>query len=424
MELYPHQVKLLEYLMEHDYAGIFWEQRLGKTNPTLTRAIMLVKWGMAKSCLIIAPKSAIGSWTQDAKSFKGERGKIVQSFDIVNYELVWRRPKYDKFYDIVIIDESHRIAHRTSKQSKFILKYAERSKYRYILSGTPIGQGRLEDLYSQMEFLKKGFFGSYKDFADRYLIQRRLDGTFIKITVGYRNKEELLERVGTMVTSLRFKDLNTENVILPDDVILTGRPSPTIYRQLKDFYVEKYDIIIQNPAVQMMKFRQVSSGFIIDEKHVTHTVSTNKLKMFKDLIDTILPEKIVVFAEFKHSIDSIRKCLNSINERYLILDGNQKNKQCWIDFQQDDSIKVMVCQYASGNAGIDLYKANHMIFFEPSLSTTMTEQARARIQKFGKKEPCAYYWLISEHSIEQKIYAKLEKKKDFTVESMAEWKIK
>ena len=84
---------------------------------------------------------------------------MVKKITLVNYEKVWRRKEYDKQYDIVILDESHKIAHRSSKQAKFCIKYNKRSKYRYILTGTPIGQGRLEDLWSQMEFLIPGFFG-------------------------------------------------------------------------------------------------------------------------------------------------------------------------------------------------------------------------------------------------------------------------
>ena len=425
MELYKHQERLLTKLIENDSFGVFFECRTGKTLPVFLHATNLLMSGKAQSCLIIAPKTALGAWKRDAELFKGKRHDVLEKVDMVNYELVWRREQYDREYDIVIVDESHRIAHRNSKQTKFIMKYRNRSKYRYILSGTPMGQGRLEDMYSQMEFLEKGFFGKWSDFESRYCVTRQLPGSFVKIIVGYRNKDELLAKVGKKVMSFRLSDARSDlPADLPDNIILHQKPNQKINRGVKDDYVAEYDIVIPNPAVRMMKYRQVASGFIIDEHGVTHEVTNGKLQAFSELLDEILPEKIVVFADFKHSIQAICSELNKREIGYLVLDGEQKDKECWRRFQAKDSIKVMVCQYGSANAGIDLWTAHHLIFFEPTLSTLMTEQARARIRKVDMEHHCAYHWLLAESSIEKEIYNSLVKKQDFTLDIMLKWKVR
>jgi SNF2 family DNA or RNA helicase len=423
MTLYPHQETLLHTLSERDAYGIFWEQRTGKTMPTLLDATNRIMSGDAKDCLIVAPKSAIGAWKRDMGEFRGERKKACKKIHLVNYELVWRRAEYDRPFDIVILDECHKIAHRTSKQSKFLLTFATRSKYRRILSGTPMGQGRLEDLYTEMEFLQKGFFGKYSKFQERYCKMKTLRGSYVTIVVGYRNKEELLERVGTMVSSLRFKDISNVIPDPPDNIVYCDPTEKKIAKQIKDNYVEEFDIVIPNPVVQMMKFRQVASGFILDEKHVAHNIKGTKAKetMFSDLLGTILPEKVVIFAEFKESIKRIEKVVCSYGVRYLVLNGEQQDKECWRRFQSDDDMTVIICQYASANAGIDLWTANHMIFYEPSLSTTMTEQSRARIKIKDKPKACAYHWLITADSIEEKIYHQLQKKQDFTLDNLKAW---
>jgi len=425
MQLYDHQLTLLGKLIENDTFGVFFECRTGKTMPVFLHITNLLMSGKAKSCLVIGPKTALGAWKRDAETFTGNRKTVTKGIHLVNYELVWRRLMYNRQYDIIIVDESHRIAHRNSKQTKFIMKYRDNSKYRYILTGTPLGQGRLEDLYSQMEFLEKGFFGTYAEFEARYCITRQLPGSFVKIVVGYRNKEELLAKVATKVMSFRLSDTNSNLPMdLPDNLVIHQKPNQKINRGVKDDYVEEYDIIIPNPAVRMMKFRQVASGFIIDENKVTHEVSNGKVDAFNELLDQILPEKIVVFAEFKHSIQTISRELDKRGLSYLVLDGNQKDKECWRRFQANPKITVMVCQYGSANAGIDLWTAHHMIFFEPSLSTLMTEQARARIKKVDMTQRCAYHWLLAESSIEKEIYNSLIKNQDFTVDIMNKWKIR
>ena len=70
-------------------------------------------------------------------------------------------------------------------------------------------------------------------------------------------------------------------------------------------------------------------------------------------------------------------------------------------------------QYASGSAGIDLYAADTCIFFEPTLSSNLNEQAKDRIHRIGQHRPCSYYYLIADGSIEADIYNALSNYADF-----------
>lgn len=425
MELYEHQEQLLATLTEHDQWGIFWEARTMKTLPTLLHMTNLMMEGKALSALVIAPKAALGAWKRDISKFTGTRKAVCKNIKLVNYQLVWRREEYDQPFDIVVLDECHNISNRTSKQTKFIMKYATRSTYRYILSGTPIGQGRLHDLYTQMEFLKPKFFGKWQSFEAKYCVVKQLSSSFVKIVVGYRNKEELLERVGTLVSSLRLQDVVDLPESLADNVIPTPRPNSRYMTAIREGYIEDFDTILQNPAVKMMKYRQIASGFFIDEKGVTHDVATNKAKpeTLNELLDELSPEKVVIFCEFKHSIQAVKEVVRLRADSYLILDGSQMDKECWTRFQANPHIRVMICQYESANAGIDLYTAHHMIFYEPTVRTISNEQARARITGAQQRQSCMYHWLISENSIEEQIYETLKKKTDFTTEVFSRWDV-
>ncbi len=152
MQLFPHQERMLETLNKKKVFGIFWKPRVMKTLPMALHMTNLIMSGKAKNAIVIAPKSALGAWKRDFYSFKGKRFEATKKIKLVNYEKVWRREEYNTTFDIVVLDESHKIAHRTSKQSKFIKKYNQTSKYRYLLTGTPMGQGRLQDLWNQMDF--------------------------------------------------------------------------------------------------------------------------------------------------------------------------------------------------------------------------------------------------------------------------------
>jgi SNF2 family DNA or RNA helicase len=285
-----------------------------------------------------------------------------------------------------------------------------------------MGQGRLHDLYNQMDFLIPNFFGKYSEFEARYCITRQLPNTFIKIVVGYRNKEELLERIAPYVSFLTLDDVADMPTDPPDNIVVCPRANRRIQAGVKDNYVKEYDIIIPNPAVKLAKLRQVASGFIIDEKGKIHDIAKGKRQALGELIDEIGDdEKVVVFCDFKHSIDIVVDELVAHGYTYLILDGRQKDKEVWKQFQEEDHIQYIVCQYQTANAGIDLWKADNLIFFEPSLSTLMIEQSRERIKTAVNPRPKYYHWLIAEDSVELKIYKQLRKHQDFTLDCMEEW---
>lgn len=422
MDLYPHQERLLHILQYRNQYAIFWAPRVMKTLPVALHCTNLLMQGKAESMLVVAPKSALGAWKRDFERFIGKRKEVVSKITLVNYELVWRRKEYDRPYDIVVLDESHRIAHRRTKQTRFCLKYTERSTYRYILTGTPLGQGRLQDLYTQMNFLIPNFWGTWNEFEARYCYVKQLPNSWVRLVLAYRNEDELLERVAPYVDSLALTDVANLPEEPEDNIVMCPRPNNNYQRGIKDMYVEQLDMIIPNPLVQLNKFRQIASDFIIDEEGVSHSIGNTKRLAFGELLDEIGDrEKIVVFCEFKQSIADALREVRRRNLPVVVLDGDQPDKEIWRWYQEQGHMRIIICQYGTANAGIDLWTSQNMIFYEPSLSTQMMEQARNRIKSAVDLRPRFYHWLISEQSIEEHILKTLNKHQNYTVDIMQTW---
>ena len=373
--------------------------------------------GDIENCLIVAPLSTLGSWKRDLEKLSGLRQRLAGKITMINYDKIWRREEYQRDWDCIVLDEAHAIAHRTSKRSKCLLGLAKTAKYRYLLTGTPQSNGRLEDYYSLMEFLQPGIFGSWREFTAHYTIERRLPGSFVNIICGFRNQEELLEKVGEYSFRVMKRDCLDLPDKLPDEVITCELKEKTKYKQaLKDF-IEEFDMTIGNPLTRVMKLRQISSGFVFDDYGELHALKCDKLARLEELIDSI-DGKVVVFCEFQYSIDAISALLTKKKIKYVSLDGRQKDKTVWRQFQTDETIRVILCQYLTANAGIDLFASSHMVFYEPNLSTTVISQARDRIHRIGQSQPCSYYWLVSEGTIEKDIYDRLAEKTDFNNEAL------
>ena len=419
MKLYKHQERALELLAEHDSFALFMEQGTGKTIPALIHVTNLLIAGDIDDCLIVAPLSTLGSWKRDLEKLSPMRQRLASKITLINYDKVWRREEYQREWDCIVLDEAHAIAHRTSKRSKCLLNLAKTAKYRYLLTGTPQSNGRLEDYYSLMSFLQPNILGSWREFTARYTIERRLPGSFVNIICGYRNQEELLSLVGDYSYRVMKRDCLDLPDKLPDELILCELKEKQKYKQaLKDF-IEEFDMTIGNPLTKVMKLRQISSGFVYDEYGDLHPLKCDKLARLEELIDSI-EGKVVVFCEFQYSIDQISDLLNKKKLKYVALDGRQKDKTVWRSFQTDHEIKVIICQYLTANAGIDLFASSHTVYYEPNLSTTVIEQSRDRIHRIGQSQPCSYYWMLTEGTIEEDIYKRLADKTDFNKSCLEE----
>lgn len=431
VELFNQQKIALAYMSFNDFFAFFMEQGTGKTLPTLVHILNLIKNDDIKDALIIAPKSAMGAWERDIEMFDVKDQKTLTSaVTVVNYDKVWRTQKghnkFDKEWGCIVLDESHFIKNRTSKRSAFILQLALKSDYRYILTGTPIGNGQLENIWSQYAFLSPYmwrkrvysniFGGSYYDFLDKYATLNRYYQPS-----SYKKVSELQDIIGEYsyrVTKEECMDLPEK---LPDELIKVELKNKKEYKEMmQTSTLMQHEILAENPLSRMIKLRQLASGFITDNDGKLIEYSTDKINMLDELIES-LGKKIVIFCEFKYSIKKVSELLSKRKIKYVTLDGEQKNKTIWRDFQSDESIQAIVVQYQSGSAGIDLFASDTIIYYEPTLRSTTLEQSRDRIHRSGQTSKCSYLHLITTGTVEVAIYRALKGFGDFSEKLFIEY---
>jgi SNF2 family DNA or RNA helicase len=91
---------------------------------------------------------------------------------------------------------------------------------------------------------------------------------------------------------------------------------------------------------------------------------------------------------------------------------NGKTKDLTAYEKYDDSITFI--QYQAGAMGLNLQKANKIIYYSPPLSSELYEQSKKRINRIGQDRTCYYYNLTVTGSIEEKIYKTLAMRRDYT----------
>lgn len=428
IQLYNHQKVALAYLRMNDGFMLHLDPGTGKTIVTLCRVLDLLKNGKAKNALVVGPKSALGAWERDIAKFEPEeQERLTKAITLVNYEKIWRQgdsSPYNITWDIIICDEAHAIKNRTSKQAGFVLKLATRSKYRFTLTATPWSNGKLEDIWSQIAFIApyiergrvysqimkdRGIGGSYYNFIDRFCILNKYHRpqTYIRIN-------ELQDIINEYSFRVKKEDCLDLPEKLPDEIIDVELKQKALYKKLhKDSALLEYEILAENPLSRMVKLRQFASGHIKNEQELI-PIEHEKIKTLQEIIERYDEnKKLVIFAEFHYSITQISELLQDLKIKHEILDGHQKDKTCWRRFQSDPTIRIMVVQYKSGNAGIDLFASDTIIYYEPTIKSDYLIQSRDRIHRHGQTRACSYVHLITKGTIEEAIYKSLSNYRDF-----------
>lgn len=412
----------------NNFFALFMEQGTGKTLPALCRILDLLRSGSIEEALVVAPKSALGAWERDVELFDDlDRDILRGGITLINYDKVWRggdKSPYWKKYGAIVLDEAHNIKNRTSQRAKFLLKLACMSDYRYLLTGTPIGNGQLENIYSLYTFLdpylERGrvcsriFGGSYQKFQDRYCILNMYHKPSSYIHV--KELQEIINEHSYRVKKIECQDLPEK---LPDEIVKVDLLEKKLYKKLAtESAILEYEILAENPLSRLVKLRQLSSGYLTykeGREDKLLDLKTEKLSVLQEILEGYPDDKkVVIFAEFKRSIAKISELLRKMKIRFVVLDGDQKDKTIWRKFQADKKIRVIVCQYKTANAGIDLFASDTIIYYEPTLSSNVLEQSRDRIHRTGQKEKCSYIHLLTKGTVEVDIYRALAGYSDFS----------
>lgn len=440
MKLYEHQRQALEATADKTHVAYYHDQGLGKT---FTGAEKMDQLGASVN-LVICQKSKIDDWVEhfekvancslqvwnltSKNGFKGfmENKDGLHWHDgycgvvgVINYDLAWRRKELLSLEDFTLmLDESSLIQNETSKRSKFILKLKPQNVI--LLSGTPTG-GKYETLWSQLHLLgwnisKEMYYNHYIDYH-----WDDANGFPLRVIDGYKNVERLKKKMRAY--GCHF--LKTEDCIdLPEQIDQTIRVPVT-----KEYGIFKKDRIVQFGGKLVGQGFKDDDGELVGatelvgdttltkllyERQLCGQYNKDKLKAFLDLVEST-NDRLIVFYNFTAELEVMQDIL--LNEdfkgyiqRFSVVNGKLRALQNYED--KDDSITFI--QYQAGAMGLNLQKANRIIYYTPPLSSEFFEQSKKRIHRIGQNKTCFYYYLTCKGSVEEKIYKTLAMRRDYT----------
>lgn len=407
--LYPHQKEGLKQAENLNHVAFYWDMGLGKT---FVGAEKLMQLG-SKINLVICQKSKIQDWIDHFINVckipyiynltnKLELSEFLPNhreykIGIINYDLIFRRPELKQLKDFtLLLDESSLIQHETAKRSKFILKLSPKNVI--LLSGTPTG-GKYENLWSQLHLLgwkisKDMFYNQYVDYH-----WDDSNGFPLMVIDGYKNEERLKRKMRDH--GCQF--LKTEGVFDLPEQIHQSINIP-VSKEYKKFHkdsiitINDQELVGDTTLTKMLYERQLCGQYCDD-----------KLDAFADLINST-NDRLIVFYNFNEELHKLRKIAEECGREIGFVNGSGRSMYAY----EECTDGILFIQYQAGAMGLNLQKANKIVYFTPPLSSELFEQSKKRIHRIGQDKICFYYYLTCKGSIEEKIYKTLAMRRDYT----------
>lgn len=431
MELMEHQKQALQDSKGLNRVAYYWDMGLGKTFIGAEKLIDLNK----EINLVVCQKTKISDWIEhfqqnypdnfilydltDKKQFdnfmlhfevwNGRSGTLHQ-IAFINYDLIFRRPDLKKLTGFtLLLDESSLIQNDKAKRSKFILNLHPANVI--LLSGTPVS-GKYENLWSQIHLL--GWDISNELYQKQYVnwvLTQEDEAGFRHWIVDRENPYKNVDRLKNKLREHGAFFLKTEECfILPDQTFITvSVPTTKEYRKFRKQKIVETDgqtLVGDNVFKERLYSRQLCSWY-----------NQKKLEAFSDLLEST-KDRLIVFYNFNRELQSLIPLISNAERPISIINGLIKDLTAY----EEQSDSVTLIQYQAGAMGLNLQKANKIIYFTLTDKSELFEQSKKRIHRIGQNQPCFYYLMICKNSVEEVMLKTLEERRDFTDELFKECK--
>lgn len=445
MNFTPHNYQryCIERVLDTPALGLLLDMGLGKTVITLT-AVNDLKYNRfaVNKILVIAPKKvAESTWVKEASKWDhlkllrfstvlGSQAKRIKALNtpadiyVINRENVpWLVEYYKNAwpFDMVIVDEFSSFKNHQAKRFKSLKWVRPHIKRIVGLTGTPAPNGML-DLWAQVYLLDGGerLGKTITGFRERYFEpdQRNRDRVFT-----YSPKQGADERIqqliGDICVSMKAEDyLELPDIVFNTVPIILDSKAEKAYNKLETemlLQVDETTIDAGSAAVLTNKLLQLCNGAVYDEDRNVVNIHDCKLEAFMELIEGLNGKPALVFYNFQHDKDRIKKALAKTNLRVREL----KTPQDETDWNNRE-IDILLAHPASAAYGLNLQQGgNHVVWFGLNWSLELYQQANKRLHRQGQTEKVIIHHLTVSGGVDEDVVRALENKTNTQDDLMA-----
>jgi hypothetical protein len=435
-----HQSHALTLFKHTSVLGLFAAAGLGKTWILLhwLRYLNDHVFGGEVRALVLAPAATLFlAWVDDAAKFTPElkclvlnksleaSTKLVQAdtssnLILSNFEKLSRKHARleqalaDREFNVLIVDESKKIANYKSAMTKAVLELSKGIEYKAVASAMPAPNSELE-YWSQMMCLSPRIFGtSFSAHRKQYFIPTGFQGyTFIPNPALDETRKKKIAEYCVVFKAEDCLDLppmlhHPLKVILPQAVMQK-------YREYHDHQVMQLKLEGVKPEVwhsrntltRLLRLREIAGGFIMErserfdetKNRVVPTETVRRLHEEKALavrgLIENLPrgEQVLVWAQFREEFRILKEMIPDIALAYGETPAKEREKYA-ADFKEGN-LRLLAAHPQTYKYGLTWVKCHYVVWYSLDWSLDSLYQANKRTHRFGQDLPVHYYYLLA-----------------------------
>jgi SNF2 family DNA or RNA helicase len=425
----PHQLEVAKQVVEkmNGKAILADEVGLGKT---IEAGLILKEYmirGLVKKVLILVPASLVTQWVmelnqkffipavQQKKSYVWEQCDVVVSSIDTAKKSPHREIIYEQNYDMVIIDEAHKLKNHKTKNYEFVQNL--KKKFCLLLTATPI-QNTIEEIFNLVSLLKPGHLGNAADFAERYGKARSLNtDEHLKALV---NKVMIRNR--RVDTGIEWSKRNVETIMI--EFSKEERELYNAVQSLKNIsFGNQFSLITMlRETCSSREALFVTLKNMIDKQggetplyfnelieKMNAVTKNSKAEKALELIQSI-NDKVIIFTEYRATQLYLQWFLKQHGiSSVLFRGGFKRGKKDWMKELFKNNMQVLIATEAGGE-GINLQFCHHVINYDLPWNPMRLEQRIGRVHRLGQTNDVHIYNFAVKETVEEHILKLLYEK--------------
>jgi SNF2 family DNA or RNA helicase len=444
--LRPYQkegVAWLHFLEKNTFCGLLADEMgLGKTIQTLAwlRLERTRPESRGKPALIICPTSIVENWAAEAAAFApglqviamsgperhaqwpqvAQAGLVITSYALMRRDL----DRYlEQEFSVAVLDEAQHIKNRSTQNA--LAAKSLPCRHRLVLTGTPM-ENSAADLWSIMDFLMRGYLGSYKSFRQRYelpIVQGGEDGEAALTRLRRKLSPFLLRRLKKDVA----RDLPPK--ISRQAVCTLTTEQAAVYRVLLENARRRISEGVAAHGFQAMRMeairlllrlRQACCHLdLLRQPGLEPGLPSGKMELFFELLDEALDanHRVLVFSQFVSMLRILRTEMDRRGLRYCYLDGATQGRLGVVrEFNTTPEIPLFLISLKAGGTGLNLTGADMVIHYDPWWNPAVEDQATDRAYRIGQQRTVYAVKLITRDTVEERVLS-MQKRKQALIDA-------
>lgn len=443
---FAHQVEGINFLVNRKKSLLLDSMGVGKSLQIMYTAEVLHKRGEVEHCLIVCGVDSLRSnWKSEIQKFSNEsvrvlgekiskkgrtsyttiaervkelKNPISEFFVVVNVaslrndsviQAISRGP--NKF-DMMVVDEIHKIAKKTSQQGNNLLKLA--AKYKVAATGTPITNSPLS-VYVPLSWTENDH-ATLTNYKNQFC---NLGGEFSEFQVmGYKNLDMLQEEIDSCSIRRTLSDVKSDmpKKTVEYELVEMSDEHRKFYDAIKDGVKEEADKIelnTNNLLALTTRLRQATSSPTV---LTTQDIKSTKIERCVELVEEILEsgEKVCVFCNFIESTKELEKLLTNYNpivcsgESGIDIAGGVER------FRNSTNFNLMIATHAKLGTGFSFPECHYMIILDQPFSAAQQNQTIERIYRVTSDQPVYIKILICKDTYDERVRYIVDRKQDLS----------